>query len=130
MAEIEIKAPFSLSVNVIEIDDYLPSFKLKMIHKKEGKNYNFNNEIKFWIECHKWDVFLEQIKEGKYIELIDMDNIIRFNFQLINGTFIVRINSSINSIEINNVISIYEYKVEEELFKQIINKFKEFPKWW
>lgn len=131
MAEIEIKKPFNLNVNIIEIDDYLPSFKVKIIHKSEGNNFKFNNEIIFWIECKQWDVFLSQLnKKEKDIELIDMNNVIRFKIQSTDDDYLITVNNSISTMEINNVVNIYEYKVEEELFEQITNNFKEFPKWW
>ncbi|WP_326983254.1 hypothetical protein VUJ46_01530 [Chryseobacterium sp. MYb264] len=129
--EIKIKMPFNLSINITEIDDYLPSFKVKMIYESEGNNFKFNNEIEFWIECKQWDIFLNQLnKKEKDIELIDINNITRFKFQSIDKDYLITINSSIRTMEINNMINIFEYKVEDELFEQIINGFKKFPKWW
>lgn len=124
MADIKINYP-KIEINVIEIDEYLPSFKLSLHHNNEGLNFKNNFYCEFWVETKKWDLFIDSINEKKVATLVDMSNNERISIK--NSDIILNLSQNSN---FQVITLINKYSINEEDYNIIISKFLYFSKWW
>ncbi|GET46530.1 hypothetical protein [Capnocytophaga felis] len=73
MPEIEITYP-KIKINLLEIDDHIPSFKISMYHHNQGMRYENSYYYEFWIKTEDWDIFINNLKEKKKAVLLDMND--------------------------------------------------------
>ncbi len=135
MSEINIHKPLRLVIDLIEVDEYLPSFKCKVDividHPTGFFRYNAND---LWIECSNWDIFNEGL-----INLISTE---KFSIQDMSEQFIISIEPNGSSgylfeltcgePDIGQGISFLRFKktVDSDELSQLMNSFRDFPKWW
>lgn len=136
MSSISIKKPIALNMDVVEIDEHLPSIKMTVelnIEHPTGKIFYQANDI--WFDCGEWDDFalalkqlfksnnssasLENLSDNLKIIFTKDNNIIRLDFTVQEN------NSSggIASIKFSSTI-------DDDLFAPIKNQFVEFEGWW
>lgn len=126
MSEIKIYNPVNLEIAIIEIDEHIPSFKIEiriLLSELKGES---NLMITCWISTASWDKFLGNLYEG----LVDFDGVKRFLLIQENSDgYIFEVNTSFNATT-KEVHSLLRFTITEEEKIILLNKFKDFPKWW
>lgn len=124
MPEIEITYP-KIEINILEIDDYIPSFKISLYHHNEGINYKNDYYCEFWIKTHDWDIFVNNLKGTHNATLQDMSNNDRII--IINNTISLFFSQNKPDFIIDSKCI---FNISEDELKNIITYFSYFPKWW
>lgn len=123
MPEIKITYP-KIEINLIEIDDYIPSFKISMYHHNQGMGYENSYYYEFWIKTEDWDTFIDNLKE-KSATLLDMSG----NKKIIVNKNIISLffSKKGDSLTFNSKCT---FIFSENEMGNIIIAFLLFPKWW
>lgn len=123
MSDIEILYP-KIDINLLEIEEYLPSFKLSLFHSIEGGKYNYKYYCEFWIEVKSWDIFVNSFNKDKAL-LKDMDDEERISID--NDSLTLNFSQKKCDLIINSICKFTLSKDEKEY---IIRKCLSFPKYW
>jgi hypothetical protein len=136
MEQLVINNPVNLKLEVIEIDDYLPSFKvfIEFLVKYPSGLLKYEAE-NIWFQCSNWDSFLKQlnlINKGTVNEIIlhDMSEYFSFKLQNSKGEYYmtiswVKTDNGFGSIKVE-----YSKSIDGDTLSLIKEKFIEFNKWW
>ncbi|MEI7344182.1 hypothetical protein [Dickeya chrysanthemi] len=126
--DIEIKSPVNIRLDVIEIDDHIPSIKFNILIKVEKFGYNLDVNSQIWIECQCFDRFIDGMRNETIALLKD-----------INGSFELVVNPIQGWLEwlckkedLDGYITLA--KGRERLTNEskciLYEVFNDYPKWW
>lgn len=126
--DIEINDPVNITLDVIELDEHIPSMKLDVtIHvRKFGYSANVNSQI--WIECQCFDAFIDSVRVGDVAVLKD-----------INGLFELLLNPEHGWLEwlcekedLDGYITSAKgrERLTDESTRALYEAFNDYPKWW
>ncbi|MBP6386363.1 MAG: hypothetical protein KA313_09730 [Pseudarcicella sp.] len=121
MADIEIKEPLSISVEVKEFDENLPSIKLDCIFKGESLKGNFNIGFNFWVLCKDYDSFSKN--ENSFLN--DLSGKTRLSFKDSKLLIVPSFRNNKTDFECKIIL-----EISEESKQIFMTKFIEFEKWW
>jgi len=126
--DIEINHPVIIALDVIDLDDHIPSINFNVVIKVHKFSYDLVVNSNLWIECKCLDEFIENMRYGNIAHLKGM----RGGFELI-------INSSQNylewvcekeDLEGNIAESKGREKLNDDSMASIYEAFNAYPKWW
>ncbi len=122
-----INTPFKLNLNVIELDEHLPSMKLFF----DLDTSNMKNELKhigeIWMETKEYDNFLASL--GKKNSIKSEFNSIDNNFNLIlskeDNEFFITLNiRSVGVFETSIIQSDIRFKLNDSEYSNIVEEFE------
>ena len=131
--DIEFKAPFSFSLEVIETDGHIPSLlsiiqvEIKQFHdvcKYEGEQ---------WIQCSVWDAFVQalHVPSDHEISLHDMSNNFSLSIQKKDHGIMLTWKFSKDHLNGNGHAAMsFTSIVDEDVLAKIRQQFNDFPAWW
>jgi hypothetical protein len=127
--DIEIDNPIHMTLDVIELDDHLPSMKFS-VHMQVEKfgGYNLNINALVWIECQSFDNFVINMRKGEVALLRDMNS----NFELQIDPFRGCIEWSLLKEALDGYSTSARgcEKLTDESKRAFYDAFNNYPKWW
>ena len=126
--DIEITNPINLTLDVVELDEHIPSMKFNLTVQVKKISYISMVNAQLWIECKCIDEFINNIQDGNTALLNDM-----------NGCFELLLNPSQNMLEwsctkedLEGYITVSKgrEKLTDEAKSAIYIAFNDYPKWW
>jgi len=126
--DIEIHEPLDITLDVIELDEHIPSVKFNITIRVKKFGYTLEVGSQSWIECQCFDDFIENMRKGEIACLKDM-----------NGFFELRLNSVQSCLEwscakedLNGYITSAKgkEKLTDESARSLYEAFNDYPKLW
>ncbi|MER1976543.1 hypothetical protein [Pseudocitrobacter faecalis] len=126
--DIEITNPVNIKLDVIELDEHVPSLKFRVSISVEKFGYKAEVNAHFWIECQCFDQFVSCMNCGKLAILKDMND----SFELVLNPVAGELNWSCMKEDINGGIAISKgsEKLDDAASQSISRAFNDYPKWW
>ncbi|WP_261422436.1 hypothetical protein [Serratia quinivorans] len=126
--DIKISSPINITMDVIELDEHVPSlkFSITILVKKFSYSSEINSQL--WIECQCFDDFIDSMRNGDTAVLKDM-----------NDFFELRVNPVQNWLEWScaredmegNITSANgKEKLTDQSKRSLYEVFNDYPKWW
>ena len=130
--EISFEHPYGFKLDVIEIDERTPSFKVEINIQIEQFIHRCSYGGKLWIECSEWDKFIHSLKD---------DRIGVSALKSISNDFFLSITKEVNPIIFawrffrvdvlkNSTFMEHKSNIDEDTYSLLKSKFLEFPVWW
>lgn len=131
--KIEINKPLILSLDVIELDEHIPSMHIKIKSIINEFQYAISFEGNVWIDCKVWSNFTDNLNNSlaDQATLVDMSEY--FNLMLYKKEekiFIKWIFEKKNIERTNLTNIIFCSEISDDLFARIRDEFVNFPQWW
>ncbi|EGB0711122.1 hypothetical protein H6X95_004067 [Salmonella enterica] len=126
--DIQISSPINITLDVVELDEHVPSLKFNITIQVKKFNYSSEVNSQLWIECQCFDAFIDSMRRSDIAVLKDM-----------NGSFELRVNSVQGCLEWlcaredleGNIISVQGKEKLTDQSKYILYEaFNNYPKWW
>ncbi|MDU6434745.1 MAG: hypothetical protein E6556_18610 [Pantoea sp.] len=126
--DIEITNPINLTLDVVELDEHIPSMKFNLTVQVNKFSYISMVNAQLWIECKCIDEFINNIQGGNTALLNDM-----------SGCFELLLNPSQNMLEwsctkqdLEGYVTVSKgrEKLTDEAKSAIYIAFNDYPKWW
>lgn len=138
MPDLQITAPFSLLMDLKEVEDHLPSFQVSItLDISPFGDKLLYQSASTWFKCSDWDTFLSGISSFEVREvnmsplvLTDLRESLKLVFSLKQDK--VHMSISVNK-EFANSSSLQLYSgwyLDLDEFELIKSKFNQFPKYW
>ena len=127
--KIEISRPLFLSIEVLEVDENIPSFRIEMkISVNQFQNY-FQYTGEFWIKCDEWDSFEKNLEfnSESINSFQDIDEDMRLTIHLDELTWSVK---KVSKFTNQDISLIFRATINDDEFSSIFREFSDFPKWW
>ncbi|EML4853718.1 hypothetical protein RS414_003629 [Morganella morganii] len=126
--DIEITTPINITLDVIEMDEHIPSINFNVIIHVNKFMYVLEINSHLWIECECIDEFIKNIKGGNIAHLKDMKG----SFELILNPSLGWFEWSSSKEDLDGYItsSRGREKLTDEVKSTIYEAFISFPKWW
>lgn len=131
--QIEIERPFEFTLEVLETDDHVPSMRVQVRIVVAQFQHTFRYDGSFWIECAKWDSFVQSLlvstaegavlhsMSGEFKLLVHRsDGCSSINFELAKSD----VGSS------REMKFIFKAAIDDDAFSKIKDEFVSFPIWW
>ena len=128
---IHLNEPIKFGLEEIEFDDHLPAIKLNAMAEITQFSHvlKYNGEI--WVDCHVWDSFVNDLFSLKKTAILhDMSNIfcVKITISEQDIEFFYRIKRE--GVTEDTINFSYVTKISKDIFSQIRDCFKNYPKWW
>ncbi|MDE1509050.1 hypothetical protein PWJ72_06210 [Serratia nevei] len=126
--DIEISSPINIKMDVMELDEHVPSLKFSITIRVEKFSYSSEVNSQLWIECQCFDDFVDSMRRGGIAVLKDM-----------NGFFELRVNPAQSWLEWSCSKEDLEgyfasvqgkEKLTEQSMRTLYEAFNDYPKWW
>ncbi len=126
--DIEINDPINIILDVVELDEHIPSMKIDITIRVKKFNYSSDVNSQLWIECECFDKFIDNMRRDDLALLKDM-----------NGVFELRLNPSQGWLEWSCVKEDLDgyitsakgrEKLTDESKRALYDAFNGYPKWW
>ncbi|MFP2409353.1 hypothetical protein ACLEVB_18340 [Enterobacter ludwigii] len=126
--DIEITNPVNIKLDVIKLDEHVPSLKFSVSISVEKFGYKAEVNAHFWIECQCFDQFVSCMNCGELAILKDVND----SFELILNPVAGVLNWSCMKEDINGGISLSKgsEKLDDAAKQSILRAFNDYPKWW
>lgn len=126
--DIEITNPVNIKLDVIELDEHVPSLKFSVSISVEKFGYKAEVNAHFWIECQCFDQFVNCMNRGKLAIFKDMND----SFELVLNPVAGEFNWLCMKEDINGGIAISKgsEKLNDAASQSISHAFNDYPKWW
>lgn len=126
--DIEITNPLGIKLDVIELDEHVPSLKFSVTITVKKFGYKAEVNSQFWIECQCFDEFISCMKSGKLASLKDMNS----SFELVLNPVSGHIDWLCMKEDINGSVCISKgrEKLDNAARQSICSAFYDYPKWW
>ncbi|MFA3761851.1 hypothetical protein V1951_12125 [Yersinia sp. 2544 StPb PI] len=126
--DIEITSPINITLDVIELDEHIPSLKFNLAIQVDKFSYSLNVSSQVWLECQCFDEFIDNIRNDDIAHLKDM-----------NGCFELIVNPVLGWLEWScakedlhgyTTVSKGREKLTDDAKSAIYAAFNDYPKWW
>ncbi|NHB63692.1 MULTISPECIES: hypothetical protein [Morganellaceae] len=126
--DIEIKNPINITLDVIELDEHVPSMKFNLTIRVDKFGYSLDVNMQLWIECQCFDSFIDNLRRNDIARLKDM-----------NGAFELLLNPVQDLLEwscakenLDGYITSAKgrEKLTDESKCALYEAFNDYPKWW
>ena len=130
--EINFEHPYGFKLDVIEIDERTPSFKVEISIQIAQFIHRCSYGGKLWIECSEWDRFINSLKD---------DRTGVSTLKSISNDFFLSITKDVSPIIFawrffrvdvlkNSTFMEHKSNIDEDTYSLLKSKFLEFPVWW
>ena len=126
--DIVISNPIELMLEVIEIDEHLPSLHFDVKIRSNIFCYDCEISSKIWIECCHIDDFIASIKKEDIAILKDFNDCFELRINSIEGW--LEWSCSKEDLDGCTTSSKGREKIDIESKLEIYEAFNDFPKWW
>ncbi|MFO3905230.1 hypothetical protein AAHD62_11985 [Enterobacter hormaechei] len=126
--DIEITSPVNIMLDVVELDEHIPSMKFNITIRVRKFNFTSEAQSQLWIECRCFDQFIEIMQKGETAVFKDM-----------NGFFELRVDSiecclgwscAREDLEGNVASSQGKEKLTQQTMHMLYDAFNNYPRWW
>ncbi|WP_350306256.1 hypothetical protein [Photorhabdus viridis] len=126
--DIEIKSPVNITLDVIELDEHIPSMKFNLTIRVNKFGYSSDVNLQLWIECQCFDAFVDNMRRNDIALLKDM-----------NGSFELLLNPVQNLLEWScakedldgyTTSAKGREKLTDDSRHALYEAFNDYPKWW
>ncbi len=126
--DIEISSPINITLDVVELDEHVPSLNFSITIRVKKFNYNSEINSQLWIEYQCFDEFIDSMRRSDTAVLKDM-----------NGFFELRVNSvqgwlewscTREDLEGNITLAQGKEKLTDQSKRALYEAFNDYPKWW
>ncbi|MDE1479834.1 hypothetical protein KKI90_19330 [Xenorhabdus bovienii] len=126
--DIEINSPVNITLDVIELDEHIPSMKCNVMIKVEKFGYRSDVNLQPWIECQCFDNFINNMRGDNIAVLKDMNNF----FELIINPVQGWLEWSCAKEDLDGYITLAKgrEKLTDESKRALYEAFNDYPKWW
>jgi len=126
--DIEITSPINITLDVIELDEHIPSLKFNLAIQVNKFNYSLSVTSQLWLECQCFDEFIDNIRNEDIAHLKDMNG----GFELILNPVLGWLEWSCakEDLDGNVTVSKGREKLTDEAKSAIYAAFNNYPKWW
>lgn len=131
--KINLERPLSLKLEVVEIDDHVPSMRVEVEIVVKQFQHALQYEGAFWIACEDWDRFKETLGSLERGEAVLQD---------MNGYFMLGIHQDSSGLSLSwNFTKVdlgggrktevaFSSNIDDDMLGKIKDEFSEFPSWW
>lgn len=135
MPEIIIQKPITLMMDVLDIDDYTPSMKMLLSVEVNHPTGFFKYQADdIWFSCSEWDIFsnrLSDLGSEKDLLLKDLSEYFRIVIkQKSDNAYLFNLFCSEPEVGKGTTELNFSAIIDSDEIAQVINTFREFPKWW
>lgn len=126
--DIEINIPINITLDVIELDEHIPSMKLNIMIRVSKFGYSSSVNTQSWIECQFFDAFVDSMRRGDIALLKDMNGSFKFLLNPSEGW----LEWSSEKEDLDGYITSAKgrEKLTEESKQALYEAFDNYPKWW
>ncbi|UTN96107.1 MULTISPECIES: hypothetical protein [Serratia] len=126
--DIEITSPISITLDVIELDEHIPSLKFNLAIQVNKFNYSLSVASQLWLECQCFDEFIDNIRNEDVAHLKDMNG----GFELILNPVLGWLEWSCAKEDLDGYVTVSKgrEKLTDEAKSAIYAAFNNYPKWW
>ncbi|MGB8663245.1 MAG: hypothetical protein WCD24_00550 [Serratia inhibens] len=126
--DIEITSPISITLDVIELDEHIPSLKFNLAIQVNKFNYSLSVASQLWLECQCFDEFIDNIRNEDIAHLKDMNG----GFELILNPVLGWLEWSCAKEDLDGYVTVSKgrEKLTDEEKSAIYAAFNNYPKWW
>lgn len=126
--DIEISSPINIALDVVELDEHVPSLKFSITIRVKKFSYSSEISSQLWVECQCFDDFIDSMRRGDKAVLKDM-----------NGFFELRVNPvqgwlewlcAREDLEGNVTSAQGKEKLTDQSQRTLYEAFNDYPKWW
>lgn len=126
--DIEITNPINLTLDVVELDEHIPSMKFNLTVQVKKFGYNSMINAQLWIECRYIDDFINKLQDGNTALLNDMNGC--FELLLNPSQSLLEWSCAKEDLEGYVTVSKGREKLTNESLNAIYTAFNDYPKWW
>ncbi|ATM95621.1 Uncharacterised protein [Yersinia frederiksenii] len=126
--DIEITSPISIALDVIELDEHIPSLKFNLVIQVNKFSYSLKVSTQAWLECKCFDAFIDNMRNDDIAHLKDMNGC----FELILNPVLGWLEWSCAKEDLHGYVSVSKgrEKLTDEAKSAIYTAFNNYPKWW
>lgn len=126
--DIEITSPISITLDVIELDEHIPSLKFNLAIQVNKFNYSLSVASQLWLECQCFDEFIDNIRNEDIAHLKDMNG----GFEFILNPVLGWLEWSCAKEDLDGYVTVSKgrEKLTDEAKSAIYAAFNNYPKWW
>lgn len=135
MSELLINRPIIIDMSLIEIDEVLPSFKVKLCIDivYPTTKIQYTNDV--WFSRANWDDFAQQLRRVETMSkqiatLHDLSHYTVLNISAKDYQFFFELMCRKPDIGNGAFNLVYSIDIDEEVLSHIRARFNNFPKWW
>ncbi len=126
--DIEITNPINLTLDVVELDEHIPSMKFNLTVQVKKFGYSSMINAQIWIECRYIDDFINKLQGGNTALLNDMNGC--FELLLNPSQSLLEWSCAKEDLEGYVTVSKGREKLTDESLNAIYTAFDDYPKWW
>jgi hypothetical protein len=130
--EIKIEKPFCLKLDVIEIDEHVPSMRMHVTIDVHQVGHGFEYRGDVWFDCSVWDLFVTGLKSiGEWeAQLVDMGG--DFTLWVEAGAERLEISWEMNKTDVTGATAAATFRapIDEDTLAHVKNQFMQFDTWW
>ncbi|MBS3047340.1 hypothetical protein [Enterobacter mori] len=126
--DIEINSPINIILDVVELDENIPSIKFSVTIRIRKLCYSCEVNSQFWIVCQEFDRFIDNMKRGDVAILKDMNHF--FELRVFSSQGWLEWSCGKEDLEGNVTAFQGKEKLTEESTRTIYEAFNDYPKWW
>ncbi|MBO1502270.1 hypothetical protein JKX24_12710 [Serratia proteamaculans] len=126
--DIEITSPINITLDVIELDEQIPSLKFNLAIQVNKFSYSLSVSSQPWLECQCFDEFIDSIRNDDIAHLKDMNGC----FELILNPVLGWFEWSCAKEDLDGYVTVSKgrEKLTAEAKSAIYAAFNNYPKWW
>ncbi|MEB6537115.1 hypothetical protein MXM51_21645 [Pantoea stewartii] len=126
--DIEITNPINLTLDVVELDEHIPSMKFNLTVQVKKFGYSSMINAQLWIECRYINDFINKLQDGNTALINDMNSC--FELFLNPSQNLLEWSCAKEDLEGNVTVSKGREKLTDESLNAIYTAFNDYPKWW
>lgn len=136
MMDISFLSPIEFSLNVIDIDDHVPSLCMLLNYSYSNDDISINGRDKFWFLKSDWLSFVSPIrntavKDITSAQLVDMERNFRLSIYRRHEIIFFQLRHHYRNYYTDKLssLNIFRVPIDFDLFSHITQPFLDFPIW-
>ncbi|HWV06595.1 hypothetical protein [Ralstonia sp.] len=130
--ELKLEKPFRLHLDVYEVDERVPSMRMRVVAEVQRLGNRFDYKGNLWFDCATWEAFVSGLNniEEKATELIDMDD--RFVLRLGIDSGAPMISCHFKDVGLSGTVCTLTYQspIDLDELAYVKSRFGELNRWW
>ncbi|MGO4815703.1 hypothetical protein AB4156_40020 [Cupriavidus sp. 2MCAB6] len=126
--EIKIERPLRLHLDVVEMDEHVPSMKTQIIVEVQQFGHRLEYYGSSWFDCTVWDTFVEGLSslEVREANLVDMGGHFVLRLGVVNGKPYIL--WEMKKVDVSGAISTATFRssIDDDTFAHVKRQFEEF----
>ncbi|TDB59474.1 hypothetical protein [Photorhabdus khanii] len=126
--DIEVNSPINITLDMMEVDEHLPSIKFDIMIRVKKFSYSLEANSQVWVECQVFDMFIDSIRKDNIATLSDMNGLFELKLDPVQGC----LKWSCSKEDLDSYITLAkgEEKLTDELKWLLYKAFNDYPRWW